>query len=675
MSEESTFSVQDGTFGFSKVHHQASRLGSKPADGVGGQPQVAAELRDQALSLLEFGFALVPLQHGGKRPLAQAWNAPENLVTDRAGVELAWSAPRNIGVHLGASSLFSIDLDDESLAPALIERLGMSRQLLENHPHRLRGRGVKLWFRLDGLTPDQRSSLDGVRALRMGGRTILELRCGDGAQDVGPGSLHPQGFAYRWEGDAPQCREDLPLLPSAVLEAYMRLPGLQLELSSGPRIQPLPIAVPGSPPPRGGGLIDRYCQVVPVEQVLSRNGYSRRGDRWLSPNSTTGVAGISLREDPAGRSRAYSHHAADGWSGRAEDAFGLMCELEHGGDLGRALRAAALELGEDRPLPAASPEQIEQARRAWDAARFEVLDQVQRLVAQQGHLHVNARRSLVELAGQLVDLAVLGLAELPPLLRERFPAGWLRVGRLSMGLLYSYLSGHPSDLRVRLPLLAKLMGIRIVELVEGQPSHGSAILFPADPADLAFPGWPSDEDGQPLGLPSKAARRASRPRPAPSLEAGAQEGPSPLSPKNGKERGEGRPSLAAALALTRLLSSSGQPAVLDSGPALLAALAGSLACSARAAASQLAHLLRAGFQPSPAAIPGFQQAQRLERASAVVRSLGERLHRRIEWAEQALRWRPALIQPSERRRILGVRSAALAQLERLQDGETPWAFL
>lgn len=96
-----------------------------------------------------------------------------------------------------------------------------------------------------------------------------------------------------------------------------------------------------------------------VGQLLERHGYKRKGrNRWIWPGSTSGMAGVYL---VPGTQRVVSRHSncplhADG---KSNDAFGVWCELEHGGDYRKAVKAASKMLGMDKtrtlPGPATQP--------------------------------------------------------------------------------------------------------------------------------------------------------------------------------------------------------------------------------------------------------------------------------------------------------------------------------
>jgi hypothetical protein len=69
-------------------------------------------------------------------------------------------------------------------------------------------------------------------------------------------------------------------------------------------------------------------------------------NRYLAPDSSTGIPGVNILKGEDGLERAYSHHGSDPLAdGHSHDAFSAYCVLEHGGDVKAAVRAVAKELG------------------------------------------------------------------------------------------------------------------------------------------------------------------------------------------------------------------------------------------------------------------------------------------------------------------------------------------
>ncbi len=84
----------------------------------------------------------------------------------------------------------------------------------------------------------------------------------------------------------------------------------------------------------GESIIENFNKNHSVVEILSRNGYKEMHGRWLSPLSSTGLAGVILSTDDNGKEWAYNHHSSDIWEN--EDAYGIYCILEHNGDHQRA---------------------------------------------------------------------------------------------------------------------------------------------------------------------------------------------------------------------------------------------------------------------------------------------------------------------------------------------------
>lgn len=95
-------------------------------------------------------------------------------------------------------------------------------------------------------------------------------------------------------------------------------------------------------------VIDAFNSTYSPGDILKGNGYiSKRGNRWMHPNSTTGLPGVRLLPNSTPE-RVYSSHSNDPLNdGHAHDAFDCYCILEHGGDFKSAVREAARLLGMD----------------------------------------------------------------------------------------------------------------------------------------------------------------------------------------------------------------------------------------------------------------------------------------------------------------------------------------
>src|SRR5690554_773207 len=95
------------------------------------------------------------------------------------------------------------------------------------------------------------------------------------------------------------------------------------------------------------GIIDKVIALYDLRTELLGFGYKRIGKTYLSPYSTSGIPGVVILNGDDGKERCYSHHgAADPLSntnngGHALDVFDVICILEYGGDVSRAIAELA----------------------------------------------------------------------------------------------------------------------------------------------------------------------------------------------------------------------------------------------------------------------------------------------------------------------------------------------
>ena len=92
-----------------------------------------------------------------------------------------------------------------------------------------------------------------------------------------------------------------------------------------------------------GGLspVDAFKASYDLETVMRDYGYKRVGDKWVSPLSSSGKAGVIIKGD-----RWISSHGSDAGIGKPKDgnqwgdAFDLFVYFEHGGNENSAMKAA-----------------------------------------------------------------------------------------------------------------------------------------------------------------------------------------------------------------------------------------------------------------------------------------------------------------------------------------------
>lgn len=337
-----------------------------------------------------FGLALVAIEPGQKAPKGNGWNKPGGYLTDALEAEAFWQKhpKHNMGVVLGPSRVCSLDVDHVEYSRQVLrdvldvdlDRLAAENPTLVGNPARFR-----IMFRLpDGLEfnrhslswpnpldPDgskhklataalkrAREEGDNAQIEAMQARqkefapvTVFELRAGP-VQDVLPPSIHPDtGKPYTWRNPPV---DGLPELPGDLVKTWQLwdiFKRTALEACPwAPAASKLPAKVQKSSPPRKEAgdhpsVIDAFNRATDIETLLQRNGYIKRGSKWLAPQSSTGMPGVCV-VDEQGEQRLYSHHGSDPLAnGHMNDPFDVFCILEHNGDTGAAIKAAARVLG------------------------------------------------------------------------------------------------------------------------------------------------------------------------------------------------------------------------------------------------------------------------------------------------------------------------------------------
>jgi hypothetical protein len=290
---------------------------------------------DHAAHYIELGFGLVTMPSGTKIPKAKKWQ--DNPITTLKEARAKTNNAPNIGVNHAHSGTCTLDVDDYELTKLALDAVGINLDALLAAPGpKIRSKnGPKPIYRLsEGLTL-------GRHHIEWG-KTVFELRAGK-VQDLLPPSIHPDTKQpYTWEPAPPQAREDIPEIPGGLLALWQNWDALKPQMDRAN-----PAYVPPEPKRRTeaaeGGVIAAFNDKYTAREVLEDNGYKARGkDRYLPPNSTTGVPGVKVFDD----GRVFSHNGSDPLAGDySHDAFSVYTILEHDGDVKAAVRAAAEELG------------------------------------------------------------------------------------------------------------------------------------------------------------------------------------------------------------------------------------------------------------------------------------------------------------------------------------------
>ena len=117
------------------------------------------------------------------------------------------------------------------------------------------------------------------------------------------------------------------------------------------------LKVRSTAPRQGGSVIEAVNAAYDLGNLLEHHGYTRIGRKWLSPASKSGNPGVVVLRGDDGRERVYSHHGeADPLSnlnhgGHALDAFDVLCCLDYGGDVRRAVRELGARVSAPPPTP------------------------------------------------------------------------------------------------------------------------------------------------------------------------------------------------------------------------------------------------------------------------------------------------------------------------------------
>lgn len=242
------------------------------------------------------------------------------------------------------------------------------------------------------------------------------------------------------------------------------------------KLKPKPVNLSGY----DAGIIDKVNAAFEMEGELQARNIRRIGDRFLSPQSETGSAGIVLLERD-GKTVAFSHHGpADPLSnlnhdGHALDMFDVICVLDYAGDVSRAVGDLANKVDPDgqkqrqrdhmAALDAEKAAAEFKAETEADPAAMTAVDLFNALKLPPFPLHL-LPRAIADYAqdqGELigVDPAVIAVAaigaaaaciddrlEIQP---KRHDPGWREQARLWVGII-----GDPSAKKS--PGISKAMG-------------------------------------------------------------------------------------------------------------------------------------------------------------------------------------------------------------------------
>ena len=291
----------------------------------------------------KLGWYLVTIPAGSKGPTRFGWQQPEKALSDPDAARLYYeqNPNHNVGLLHGASGTCAVDIDNVENTKLIFEELGIDFSLLMNSAPQIIGRENrgKLIFKAPADLGTHKISWP-VKDDPRKTEVVFELRAGS-VQDVLPPSIHPDtGRPYQWAGRS--IFDELPELPPQLLTLWREWDKFRPQLQDiCPWKKKAEFQPTKRPRPKGDStsVIDAYNQANDMHSLLIQYGYKQtsRG-RYLSPNSTSGLAGVKLFDD----GRAYSHHASDPFdSAHSFDAFEVFLQYEHMGNVRNAVRNAA----------------------------------------------------------------------------------------------------------------------------------------------------------------------------------------------------------------------------------------------------------------------------------------------------------------------------------------------
>lgn len=284
-----------------------------------------------AIEYVSAGLSIVDIERGHKAPRTLGWNKAENAISDQDEVSRVFRyGEHNIGILHDASHTFCLDIDDltetirwfkSTSGIDLLQLVTDHACYFGNPDNRL-----KVLFRLPAdVEPFKTRKLVPANTRN----PIFEIRC-KGAQDVAPGSLHPDGYLYQWNEqsglhklkEAPDSIIDLVLNFDDIVEPKRPAAISTASIESDYRAR-----------------IDRFNREISIIDILERNGYIKKDKRYLSPWSSTGLAGVDVFPDD---NTCNSFHGSCPLNdGKGKTAFDAFMILEHGGDFNAAYAAIA----------------------------------------------------------------------------------------------------------------------------------------------------------------------------------------------------------------------------------------------------------------------------------------------------------------------------------------------
>lgn len=330
----------------------------------------------------EQGFYLVAIPAGSKAPKTPGWQQTERAICTPEAAAKYWSdnPNHNVGLLHAPSGTAALDVDNVENTRIIFDALGIDYDAIMSSAPRIVGRSDrgKVLFKvphgLDLTThkiawPNPRyNPAKPVSPSNQKTEVVFELRAGS-VQDVLPPSIHPDtGNPYTWGGTP--LSDGIPDIPAPLLTLWLEWKKFEPQLKDMCPWKPVAqFQPPRKVKPQGerSNVIDAFNEAHDIGELLIRYGYKQTApNRFLSPNSTSKLAGVIVFED----GKAFSHHASDPFdSAHAFDAFDVWCQYEHMGNATKAVAAASEFLGlvRDHGIPEYDAEAVAHGAKVADA--------------------------------------------------------------------------------------------------------------------------------------------------------------------------------------------------------------------------------------------------------------------------------------------------------------------
>lgn len=310
-----------------------------------------------------YGWHLVPIEPGRKFPTSDNWG--NNTLTEPAQALAYWQLHPdwNMGVALGPSCMCSLDIDDADGFQTILDEFGIPASELDSYPT-IKGKGKRIMFRVPADVQLPYCKVNWPKQDEPKKHyTIFELRTacdGTQKQDVLPPSQHPDtGKPYEWIVKPPKSLADWPEPPAWLLAIWTAWDAFKPQLVDACPWKPKQERqqLPKRAPQQTGDLPDvqgAYNAANDLQSTLGRYGYKRKGKRYLSPHSGTGLPGVCMLD----ADRCWIHHASDPLcseeTGKPVSSYDLFCYYDQGGDYSKAFKAAAELLNMELRKPVAT---------------------------------------------------------------------------------------------------------------------------------------------------------------------------------------------------------------------------------------------------------------------------------------------------------------------------------